>query len=178
MIHRYSKNQHGKYEIWFGNRICVEYASKREMNYFIAATNRVLTKYLIELNETYISVFSEYRRTWFLMQNVKNGKIVNQYDRERKIKSHLDCVADMFDRAGNTFAGSSDAVYSFISLAKICGFLSEAINELSALHRKRNNTIQYHLMEITAEKLKKLESELMAYPGKKPKNAFHMIDNK
>src|SRR6266567_9496658 len=126
MLSRYSRDQWGNYVIWFGNRICVEYKSKRDMAAFLADTNRYLTQTMIELNEIYIQVFMEYRRTWFILQNSKSGKKVNLFDQERRIKSSLQAVDDMFERTGNTYTGTSDAVYSFVNLAKICGFMKDA----------------------------------------------------
>lgn len=171
------QNQSGLYEIWFGNRTCVIFKQKRQAKAFLAETNRFLTLTMVELNEVLKQIYSEYRNTWFVMQNFKNGKPINYTHEESKIKSALHNAEEMFERAGNTFYGSADNAWSFIYMKKICWFLNDAIALLTDIHRKRNNTMNYHILDVLKKRLITIIDTIEKYPGCVPKDAVEVKSN-
>lgn len=168
----------GEYIVWLGNRICCRFASKRNVREFLADTNRFLTRSMVELNELYINVFIEYRRIWFTMMNFKSGTNVNLIQQENGMQRKIVDIADQFSRAGNTYHGSASGGWSFVHLQNICFMMKDINQEMIDLNKKRNNTIQYHTLEILNERISILENRICNYPEALPANCLGKKSNK
>lgn len=134
----------------------VTFASKRELNRAIAQINRDSTLFLIELNEMYIQLFSEYRRAWFQMKSYRGMN----YRTENAIRTQLDFVANRFDHLTSY---EHSAFILFVDLKKICLFLQTAADELAAFYRTKNNTMPAHGIDIIKKRLVVLTAEIVAY---------------
>jgi hypothetical protein len=168
----------GLYHIWFGNRICVKFASKRDMAAFLADTNRFLTSSMVELNEFYISIFTQYRNMWFTMMNYKTGTTVNMLQDERHLQKLIDDIMDQFNRCGNTAHGTASGAWAFIHLQNICLMMGECLEMLIEINKKRNNTYTYHSLQTLSNRIKSLEKTICNYPEVLPVNAVEMKSNK
>jgi len=168
----------GEYLVVFGNRIIVRFASKRHTREFLAETNRFLTRSMVELNELYITVFTEYRHIWFTLMNVKNGVPVNLASDEREMQKIINDVADQLNRAGNTYHGTASGAWAFVHLQNACFMLKELNGLIIALNKKRNNTVQYHVLEVLQERISIIENRLVNYPENLPANSLGMQSNK
>lgn len=168
----------GEYIVWLGNRICCRFASKRHVRYFLADTNRFLNAAMIELNEYYIRLFSEYRNIWFTMMNFKNGSMVNQADKERQLSKLVMDIMDQFNRAGNSFTGSANAGWAFIHLQNICLMQKEMLQLLIDLNKKRNNTYTYQSLHTLTRHITDVEKRICTYPDPVPSNCLGIKSNK
>jgi len=177
MLTRFDEHK-GEYRVWFGNSVCVRFASKRHIREFLAETNRFLTRSMVELNELYITIFSEYRRIWFTLMNFKNGINVNYSADERELSKIINDIADQFNRAGNTYHGTASGAWSFIHLQNVCFMMKAASGIMIELNKKRNNTIQYHTLEVLVERITVLETRIINYPDPKPANSLGVIADK
>lgn len=167
----------GVYKIWFGNRVCVTFASKRDMAAFLADTNRFLTSCMVELNEFYIAIFTQYRNMWFTMMNYKTGTAVNMIQDERRLQKLIDDIMDQFNRCGNTAHGTASGAWAFIHLQNICLMMGECLEMLREINKKRNNTYSYHSLETLNARIKTLEKTICNYPDALPKNALERFSN-
>lgn len=165
------------YQVWLGNRAGIKFYSKRQLNYFIAETNRFLTMQMVELNIYYKELFCNYRDCWFLLYNFKNGKPVNLAASERKIEKSLQDTADAFSRAGNSYRGSSSGGWAFKFMENICLYMLEATDELIAINKKRNNTIIYHNLTIIRENINRVADRIFKYPEVLPEGCAGMQRN-
>jgi len=165
------------YSVWLGNRCGLKFYSKRNMAAFVADTNRFLTTQLVELNMMYKQIFCEYRDTWFILYNFKNGKRVNNANIEREIEKCLNDVQDQFARAGNSYRGSSSGGWSFKFLENICYFLLQACDHLISVNKKRNNTINYHNLEAIRRNITVISERIFKYPEKDPDGCAGVIRN-
>jgi hypothetical protein len=165
------------YSVWLGNRCGLKFYSKRNMAAFVADTNRFLTDQLVELNGYYKQVFCEYRDIWFILYNFKNGKRVNMADVEREIEKCLNDVMDQFSRAGNSYRGASSGGWSFKFLENICYFLLQATDYLINVNKKRNNTINYHNLEVIRRNVNVVATRIMKYPEKEPDGCAGVLRN-
>jgi len=168
----------GAYEIWFGNRICVGFHSKRHLRAFLADTNKFLTKILVELNDLFSTTFREYREIWLTCMNYKNGKLVNLSQAENKMQRNVVAILEIFDQVGNTYNGASSGSWSFIHLSRICFILEELCNELITVNKSRNNTVTYHSLEILKERIKLINERISNYPPQLPENGAYLKSNK
>lgn len=168
----------GEYHVWFGNRICCRFASKRNVREFLAETNRFLNRTMVELNELYIVIFTEYRRIWFTLMNFKNGVNVNLSQQERDMQKIIGDIADQFNRAGNTYHGTASGGWSFVHLQNATFMMKEITKQMIDLNKRRNNTIQYHTLEVLEERISLLESRLVNYPEVLPANCLGLKSNK
>lgn len=144
------------------NIICINgdnynFTSKRKLNHFLARVNNDTSYWLVELNELYISVFSEYRRAWFLMRS-QNGK--TNLRAESICLTHLQAVEDRFNHITSVASGT---MIVFVNLKKICLFLSIAAAELETIHKNKNNTMQRHALRIINKRLTAITYEIANY---------------
>jgi hypothetical protein len=143
------------------NMICVngnhyKFTSKRALNKFIASINKDCTSWIIELNEIYIQVFTEYRRAWFIMRSYKGSNLRT----ESICLTHLQAVEDRFTHITNMRGG---AFILFVDIKKICLFLSTCCNEIERLHFLKNNTMQRHQIKIINKRLCAITYEINNY---------------
>jgi hypothetical protein len=161
------------YDVWFGNRICVSFSSKRDMAKFMAETNKFLQSKMVELNDIFCKVFYEYRQIWFTQ--IGN---TNQPLSEMHIQKLITDILMQFDRICYNSVTTTQSGWAFIALQNICLMLDEAIKIISILNKKRNNTIQYHNINILGNRVIILQNELQQYPAEKPQKARYKKDNK
>jgi hypothetical protein len=130
-------------EMYLGNGKRLHFTNKREAAHFIAETNRYLTKVLVALNDTYIQVFAEYRRMWFITSNTNAGTRTNYLARENDVRKALDGADFCFQKFTTGF-GSNDPCFAFIDLRKTALFLKDAADELAQFYKQRDHTGQYY----------------------------------
>lgn len=139
-------------EVCIGNGRRIQFKSARIAAHFIADTNRFLTKCLVTLNESYITLFAEYRRVWFVTTNTNAGTRTNYRDTETSIKKALDSADFVFQKFNATNWGSNDPFFAFIDLRKIALFLKDAGDALTEFHKKRDHTANYHACQILVDR--------------------------
>jgi transcriptional regulator with XRE-family HTH domain len=150
-------------DVCLGNGRRIQFKSARVAAKFIADTNRYLTKCLVILNETYIDVFAEYRRVWFVTANTNTGTRTNYRDKETAIKKALESADFMFNKFNATNWGSNDPFFAFIDLRKIALFLKDAADVLTEFHRNRDHTAQYHACQVLADRCQAVVKRLDEY---------------
>lgn len=150
-------------EYSLGNGKRLQFSSKRTANKFLADTNRYLTKSLVLLNLTYISLFEQYRLLWLVGTNTNSGKRTNYTDLEQKIKSHLSTADFMFDKFNSSTWGSSDPYFSFIDLRKAALYLQEAGKIMVEFHKKRNNTAAFYSCQALTDRCASIITRLDEY---------------
>lgn len=138
-IQKKAQQQNSK-EFRIGNGRIIKCSSKREVIYFIAETNRFLTKVLVICNQTYCSVMLQYRSMWLVTTNVNNGNRTNYLTMQQSIKSNLHAAEELMDKFNFTTSGSNDPFFSFIDLKKVALFIGQAAKELEAFNNARNLT--------------------------------------
>jgi hypothetical protein len=132
---------------------------------------------MVELNIIYKLVFCEYRDLWFLLNNIKNGKRVDLYHEESKIEQSLNNVQDQFNRAGGSFKGNTSGGWAFKHMENICFYMSDAIDLLIKINKKRNNTINYHNLEILKKNVEQIADRILKYPDFKPDGCVDVKKN-
>jgi len=150
-------------EVCLGNGRRIQFKSTRVAAKFIADTNRYLTKCLVVLNETYIDLFGEYRRIWFITANTNTGTRTNYRDKEAAIKKALDSADFMFNKFNATNWGSNDPFFAFIDLRKIALFLQDAADTLTQFHKDRDHTAQYYACQVLADRCLSVINKLDGY---------------
>lgn len=177
MLTNFDEND-GEYIVWFGNRVGVRFASKRNIREFLADTNRFLNRVIIELNELYITLFAEYRRIWLTLMNFKSGNITNLAQEEREMQKNINDIADQFSRVGNSAHGTSSGAWSFIHLQNVCFMMNAVITQIVKISKARNNTAQYHSLEILIERITILANRLGNYPEVLPATSLGFLGDK
>lgn len=150
-------------EICLGNGKRLQFTSKRNANAYIAETNRYLTKCMVILNTTYSCLFAEYRDFWLVASNTTGGTRTNYTSICSKIKSNLDAAGDVFEKFNTLYKSATDPFFSFIDLRKVCIFLSEAAEQLTAIHKKRNHTANYYNCMVLCDRCKMVNDNLINY---------------
>lgn len=157
------RSQHISKEVCLGNGQRISFRSKREAGYFIAETNRFLTKCLVILNETYCNCFLQFRAMWLVTTNYNAGNKTNYFSQQQIIKSHLQAASDMMDKFNFTNSGSNDSFFSFIDLKKASVFVGEAAKELQAFNEARNLTANKYQCQVLHERCLLLIKNLNDY---------------
>lgn len=153
-------------EVSLGNGRRIQFKSTRVAAKFIADTNRYLTKCLVILNETYIDVFAEYRRLWFVTSNTNQGTRTNYRATETDIKKALDAADFIFNKFNTTTWGSNDPFFAFIDLRKIALFLKDAAATLTDFHKGRDHTANYYACQVLADRCQAVVNRLDEYDYK------------
>ena len=146
-----------------GNGKRLQFTSKRTAEKFIADTNRYLTKTLIILNMAYADIFREYRILWLVGANTNSGNTTNYGEIEKKIRDHLHTADFLFDKFNHTSYGSGDPFFAFIDLSKAAFFLKEAAQEITIVHRKKNNTAALYNCQILSDRCESVMNKLNNY---------------
>lgn len=165
------------YSVWLGNHRGISFNSKRDLNTFLAAANRFLTDAFVELNAYYKAVFCEYRDTWFLLLNNKNGKYVNMPDVERKLSSFINSIEDQFDRAAFNMNGSNAGTFALHNLMNICDYLNGMCILLIEFHQHKGYAMHYHNLGVIKTNLIRLHHSLLCYPEVLPAGAVKIHQN-
>lgn len=155
------------FEVCIGNGARLTFTSKRNLNQFIAETNRYLTKCMVILNHTYIDAFREYRLLWFVTANTNSGTKTFYRDIEERIKGNLQAAEFIFQKFNATWGGSNDPFFAFIDLRKIALFIKESCRDMETFHKKRNNTSAMYCCGMLADRCESVLQKLMDY-GPKP----------
>lgn len=150
-------------EVCLGNGQRIVFTSKRQAGYFIADTNRFLTKCLVILNETYCNVFLQFRAMWLVTTNYNAGNRTNYFDQQQKIKQSLNAASDMMDKFNFTTAGSNDPFFSFIDIRKAALFVGEAAQALEKFNSDRNLTANKYQCMVLYERCLLLQKNLTDY---------------
>jgi hypothetical protein len=153
-------------EVSLGNGRRIQFKSARVAAKFIADTNRYLTKCLVILNETYIDVFSEYRRIWFVTSNTNAGTRTNYREKEVSIKKALEAADFIFNKFNATTWGSNDPFFAFIDLRKIALFLRDAAEDVTEFHKSRDHTANYYACQVLADRCQAVINRLDEYDYK------------
>lgn len=152
-----------KKEVCLGNGNTISFNSKRQAGYFIAETNRFLTKCLVILNETFIAAMREYRLFWLVSSNANNGTTTDYTGRQHLIRGNLQHAENMMDKFSKTNVGSNDQYFAFIDLNKAAFFLNEALGSLEKFNRDRNLTANAYSCMILAERCLLIIKNLQEY---------------
>lgn len=158
------RSMQNPFEVCLGNGTRKTFSSKRNAGQFMAETNRFLTKALITLNQTYIDSLREYRLIWFVTANAHKGTKTNYWAVERKIKDQLDSCEMVFNKFGQTWAGSDDPFFAFVDLRKIAAYMGEGCQTMATFHKKRNNTPNMYVCLTLAERCQAVIQKLAKYP--------------
>lgn len=153
-------------EVCLGNGRRIQFKSNRVADRFIAETNRFLTKCLVILNESYIDLFAEYRRVWFVTSNTNAGTRTNYRDTETTIKKAMDSADFIFNKFNATNWGSNDPFFAFIDLKKIALFLKDAADSLTEFHKRRDHTANYHACQVLSDRCSAVIRRLEEYDYK------------
>jgi hypothetical protein len=153
-------------EVCLGNGQRIQFKSARVAAKFIADTNKFLTTCLVILNETYIDVFAEYRRMWFVTSNTNAGTRTNYFNIEADIKKALSGADFVFQKFNSTNWGSNDPFFAFIDLRKIALYLKDGADTLSAFHKKRDHTANYYACQILSDRCQAVINRLDEYRHK------------
>jgi len=149
-------------EICLGNGYRKIFDSMRDAKKFTADTNRYITECLALLNNMYVEVFRLYRSLWFVASNNKTGTRTNYLTEQQRIKTMLHAAEDQFDKFN--FA-KSDPYFCFIDIKKACLFLSEALQHIEQLNRKRNLTADMYAAVILLKRCELVKQSLENYPN-------------
>jgi hypothetical protein len=146
-----------------GNGNKVKFSSKRQRGYFVADTNRFLTKCLVIINETLIDCYTEYRRAWLLGANTNAGTKSYYLNELKEIQKGIIFCEQMMEKFNNTCSGSNDPFFSFIDLRKAATFLQGTADQLEQWHKKRNNTANKYICEILRDRCMLINHRLQNY---------------
>jgi hypothetical protein len=150
-------------EVCLGNGKRITFNSKRAAGYFVADTNRFLTKCLVIINETYCSCYLQYRAMWLIATNFNAGNKTQYMNVQRNIKSSLDAANDMMDKFNYGTSGSNDPFFSFIDLRKAALFIGDAARELQLFNEARNLTANKYHCQVLHERCLLIVTNLQEY---------------
>jgi len=153
-------------EVCLGNGYRNIFGSLREANYFLADTNRFLTKVLVVSNDTLIQLYHQYRSFWLVSINNKTGTKVHYFDMQRKIKEMLQAAEVSLDKFNFSNNGSNDCYFAFIDLKKAAMFMQQAAEDMETFNRKRNLTSAMYTCQMLKERCMLIMQRLAEYGQK------------
>jgi len=159
------------YGVSLGNGFSCYFTSKRHADQFAVATKTFLTDCLIELNELYIDVWTDYRRNWFYF----SGRTTESHKAMRKVESEIlrsmQAVENCFGKIENT--RDNFAPWRLISNA--LASILEIVHHLHLVRKKRNEYVERKNLEILKKRAHSL-IYLMSDYGSNQKNDYSIVN--
>lgn len=150
-------------EICLGNGCKKQFNSKRAAGYFVADTNRFLTKALVIINDILANTYFEYRQLWFVTTNGHHGTRVNQIGQEQAIKGLLQSAEFMMDKFSFSSSGSNDPFFAFVDLQKAAFYLLDCNLKMMDFHKKRNATSAFYKTQMLHDRCLSVVDKLKNY---------------
>lgn len=138
------RSVHNPFEIMLGNGVRVTFTSKRNLNQFIAETNRFLNQAIVNINLILIDCYREYRIMWFVSSNVHKGTKTNYEHIVADISENLKSCEMMLYKFGKHYAGSDDPYFGFIDILKAARYCMAAARKLEEFYKKRLDTQNHY----------------------------------
>lgn len=162
------------HQVYLGNGTANKYLSKREANYFLAATNIFLTDKLHELHVQYVDVWNAYQENWFYLGNNRQSNKTYLYEVERALGNHLEDIKNLFDHSVNRCGYTNGNFIVFINFTKVTHLLEATIRLLAELFGKHSNTNGISKMDIYLKRVFYARSEIENY-GKRSTTRYFKI---
>lgn len=162
------------YEVILGNGTINTFTSKRDANYFLAATNVFLTDKLHDLHTQYVDVWNSYQENWFYLSNDRKTCKNDLYQFERDCVRQLNSVKELIDLSVNRCGFTNGNYFVFINFLKITDYLESTIRLLAELYGKHSNTNAISKMDIYIRRVMYCRTELSNY-GKRSTTKLFVI---
>lgn len=127
---------------------------------FISATNRLLTAYLVELNDYYCQIHDRYRKNWLLFFHNKPSHGAVNYTDDRACEASLTAVREMLNLAFNKHLKENGSCIAFENFRKCIDCLIDTLHVLRKYHRRRSETVDVWQIDLLESKLQSRKQEL------------------
>lgn len=124
------------YKICLGNGKIINYTSVKAARADLAKINRQLNVWLCDMNEIYISIFTQYRRAWFYYYDAQTK--TNNSANENKLKDCLDFINECLNRSVTNTSGVNGQALAWNFFNKAIRESLNACSELDKLYKRRS----------------------------------------
>ena len=122
------------FSVFLGNGVNCSFTSEKKAKIFLAQTNRFLNDTLQELNQIYISIFTEYRNLWFVI------------DIEKIIEERLQNCDRLWRRIVLQRHGENSNTFIYLDFIKLSEEMKTIIEELCGQLKQQKNYARINIM--------------------------------
>jgi hypothetical protein len=150
-----------KYSVYLGNGKLIHIGSERNSLAFLNEVNRFLNLELVELNEIFIEVHSEFRRSWIYLDPSQE----NWYKlAEQKARRAVSSIPELFDKCVRSVgSGAMHQVWS--SLNTISLMMIDICEILHDLYEKRSQYYQMRRAQTLNARITSVIERLSEFEG-------------
>jgi hypothetical protein len=159
------------YGVSLGNGFSCQFTSKRDADKFAVSTKSFLTDCLIELNELYIDVWTDYRRNWFYFTGRTTESHKAMHKVESEIINSLQAVENCFGKIERT----TDNFTPWRLISKAISSVLDIIDHLFLVRKKRNEYVERKNLEILRKRAHSLIYSMSDY-GSTQRNEYSIVN--
>jgi len=149
------------YSIYLGNGHLIHLGSLRTANNYMSEINRFINYQIIDLNENYISVYSDYRRAWLYLDPTWTA----EYKTIKSLTAKCISIIDTKFESVFTYTGSNAIHNIWSTLNLICDNLTTTCNLLINLFLKRSSYYEIKKIELNRNRSTLIKETLKNYKG-------------